>query len=114
MAFVMKAGDTKRLNITLRDKKTGQPYDLTFAQIRWWASRGDTEKFSRTPAIQKSLGNGIEEISALDGQCLVTIQPADTRELAGVYYHEVEITDAYGNVATPIAETFTIEKDLIR
>ena len=95
MTFPMKAGDTKRLHMTIIDKD-GTPLDLAEAQIRWWASRGNTEKFSRTPALQKSLGNGIEDMGLFDGQFVVVLEPADTRELNGSYYHEVEITDAFG------------------
>ena len=113
MAFPMKAGDTKRLQMTITDK-VGTPIDLTEAQIRWWASRGDALKFSRTPALQKSLGNGIEDMGLFEGQFVVTLAPSDTRELNGSYYHEVEITDAFGNVSTPISDSFTVTKDLIR
>jgi hypothetical protein len=113
MAFPMKAGDTKRLNMTITDK-LGTPVDLTEAAIRWWASRGDAEKFSRTPILQKTMGNGIEDVALYEGQFTVVLAPADTRDLNGSYYHEVEITDAFGNVSTPISDTFTVTKDLIR
>jgi hypothetical protein len=113
MAFPMKAGDTKRLQMTITDK-VGTPVDLTEAQIRWWASRGDVSQFSRTPVLQKSLGNGIEDMGLFEGLFTVNLEPADTREFNGSYYYEVEITDAFGNVSTPIADTFTVTKDLIR
>ena len=109
----MKAGDTRRLHMTIKDKD-GTPLDLTEAQIRWWVSRGNTLKFSRTPALQKSLGNGIEDLALFDGEFVVNLAPEDTRELNGSYYHEVEIIDAFGNVSTPISDSFTVTKDLIR
>lgn len=117
MSFSMKAGDTKRLHVTIRDKE-GVPVDLTESTIRWWASRGDAAKFSRTPALQKNLGggapNGIEEINLFEGEFLVVLVPSDTRELNGSYYCEVEITDAFGNVSTAVIDTFTVAKDLVR
>lgn len=114
MAWTMKAGDSKFLHLTIVDK-AGAAVDLTEAtSIRFWASRGDAAKFSRTPTFQKSMGSGIEEVALLDGLCLVRIDPADTRDLNGSYYCEVEVVDAFGNVATPISDTFTVKKDLIR
>ena len=113
MSFPMKAGDTKRLYMTITDK-IGTPVDLTEAAIRWWASRGDTTTFSRTPVLQKTMGNGIEDVALFEGQFVVNLDPEDTRDMNGSYYHEVEITDAFGNVSTPISDTFTVTKDLIR
>ena len=114
MAFPMKAGDTKRLYVTITDKTGNVPIDLTEATIKWSASRGTVEQFSRTPIISKTMGNGIEDVALFDGQFLVTLAPADTQALNGSYYFEVEITDAFGNVATPIFDTFTVTKDLIQ
>jgi hypothetical protein len=114
MSFEMKAGDTRNVFMTLTDK-AGVPIDLTAAtSIRWWASRGDATTFSRTPALMKSLDAGIDEVSLLDGQIVIRIKTADSRDLNGSYYHEVEVIDAAGNVSTPIADTFTVKKDLIR
>ena len=114
MAFSMKAGDTKNIYFTIRDVP-GNVIDLSDAQsIRWWASRGTLEAFSRTPILQKSLTSGIEEVALIDGEFVVRIVPADTQGLNGTYYFEVEVTDAFGNVSTPIFDTFTVMKDLIR
>ena len=114
MSFSMKAGDTKNIFCKIRDN-LGNLIDLTDVQsIRWWASRGTMESFSRTPVIQKSLDAGIEEAAMIDGEFVVRINPADTQELKGSYYYEIEITDAFGNVSTPISDTFTVTKDLIR
>jgi len=114
MAFSMKAGDTKNLFITIKDL-AGNLIDLSDVQsIRWWASRGTLESFSRTPVLQKSQDDGIEDVALIDGEFVVRIVPADTQELNGSYYYEVEIRDAFGNVSTPIADSFTVTKDLIR
>jgi len=43
----------------------------------------------------------------------VTLVPADTASMAGVYYHELEVTDSDGDVFTPACGTMTIERDLI-
>lgn len=114
MAFTMTAGDTKNIFATVTDK-FGTAIDLSAAtSIRWWASRGNTETFSRTPVLMKSLENGIDEVSLIDGQFVVRVKTADTAGLNGSYYFEIEVIDAAGNVSTPIADSFTVKKDLIR
>lgn len=114
MPFSMKAGDTKRLTMTITEADRVTRVDLTEATVKWWASKGTVEQFSRNAILKKTMGDGIEDVALIDGEFVVLLEPADTYELAGSYYHEVEITDAYGNVSTPISDTFTIEKDLIR
>lgn len=114
MAFTMTAGDTKNIFATITDK-FGTAIDLSaVSSIRWWASRGNTEAFSRTPVLMKSLENGIDEVSLQDGQFVVRVRTADTAGLNGSYYYEIEIRDAAGNVSTPIVDSFTVKKDLIR
>lgn len=113
MAFPMKAGDTKRLFITITEADRATRVDLTEATIRWWASKGTVEQFSRTAILKKTLGAGIEEVALIDGEIMVLLEPADTAGLNGTYYFEVEITDAFGNVSTPVFDTFTVAKDLI-
>jgi len=116
VAFTMTAGDTKNIFATITDK-FGTPIDLSSAtSIRWWASRGNTETFSRTPVLMKSIENGagIDEVSLLDGQFVVRVKTADTSGLNGSYYYEIEIRDAAGNVSTPIVDSFVVKKDLIR
>lgn len=114
MAFPMKAGDTRRLLMKITDKNGVQGLDLTEATIRWWASKGTVDQFSRTPILKKSMGDGIEDTALFDGEFVVTLEPEDTQALNGTYYFEVEVRDAFGNVSTPIYDTFTVTKDLIQ
>ena len=113
MAFTMKAGDTRRLFVTITDRP-GARIDLTEADIKFAASRGTLEAFSRAPVLQKTIGNGIDDVALIDGEFVVNLERADTRGLNGSYYFEIEITDAFGNVSTPIFDTFTVTKDLIQ
>lgn len=113
MPFAMKAGDTKRLFVTITEADRVTRVDLTEATVRWWASKGTVEQFSRTAILKKTMGTGIEEVALIDGEIMVLLEPADTAGLNGTYYFEVEITDAFGNVSTPIFDTFTVSKDLI-
>lgn len=113
MPFNMKAGDTKRIVMTITEADRVTRVDLTEATVRWWASKGTVEQFSRTAILKKTMGSGIEDVALIDGEFMVTLDPADTAGLNGTYYYEVEITDAFGNVSTPIFDTFTVSKDLI-
>lgn len=113
MPFTMKAGDTKRLTMTITEADQTTRIDLTEATVKWWASKGTVDQFSRSPILKKSMGEGIEDVALIDGEFMVMLEPADTAGLNGTYYFEVEITDAFGNVSTPIFDTFTVSKDLI-
>lgn len=113
MPFSMKAGDTKRLTMTITEADLTTRIDLTEATVRWWASKGTVEQFSRSAILKKTMGEGIEDVALIDGEFMVMLEPADTAGLNGTYYFEVEITDAFGNVSTPIFDTFTVSKDLI-
>lgn len=109
----MYAGDSKRLVFSIFDKEQ-LPLDMTGVEIRWQASRGTSEKFSKTPAIVKTLGDGIDDVALFDGQFIVHLHPEDTEELHGPYYHEVEIKSSSGDVSTAFSGQFTIMKNLIR
>lgn len=113
MPFEMFAGDSKRLIFSIFDKDD-EPLDMTDATVRWQASRGSLVKFSRTPSIVKTLGSGIEETSLFDGQFVVILNPQDTEDLSGPYYHEIEIRSALGEVSTAFSGEMTIKKNLIR
>lgn len=114
MPFTMKAGDTINIFCKVTDKGGVQGLDLTEATIRWWASRGTVEQFSRSAILKKAMGDGIEDVALFDGEFVVRMVPVDSQPLNGTYYFEVEVRDAFGNVSTPIFDTFTVTKDLIQ
>lgn len=111
--FEMCAGDTRRINISLVDQ-LGAPMSIADCTVRWQASRGTAERFSATPLITKTIGAGIEVTDEFGGRLTVHLAPSDTENLAGDFYHELELRDATGDVSTPIRDTFTLLRNLIR
>lgn len=69
-----------------------------------------TSPAAATPLVSKALTTGV---TVATSTVTVTLAPADTKDLAGVYYHELEITDASGNVFTAFSGYVTIDRDLI-
>lgn len=91
----MWAGDTKKLQYTVLDEND-DPVNLTNATINWWLAESATS----TAILTKTTADDISITDAANGVFQVTINPADTQNLEGRYYHEAEVTDDAGNVAT--------------
>lgn len=114
MSFEMFAGDTMRMNFAITDASTGNELDLFGSTVRWQMSRAKTVGFSSTPILSKTEGDGLEIVDAFGGLILVRLAPEDTEGRSGVFYHEVELIDADGDVSTAYSGTFTIKKALIK
>jgi hypothetical protein len=114
MAFSMFSGDTMRLNFSIIDEATQNALDLTGATIRWQMSRAKTIGFSSTPILSKTEGSGLDVVDAFGGLILVILAPEDTEQFSGTFYHELEIVDIDGDVATAYSGNFTIKKALIK
>lgn|SRR5690606_34993416 len=98
----MTSGDTKRLRVTITDSD-GVEVDVTGATIIYVIA--DSQE-----RVRKATGDGI----TIDGAVVtVTLDPADTAELAGVYAHEMQIVDGAGQVQTVFTGQMSIAKDLI-
>jgi len=109
--FIMWAGDDKTLQVTVQDS-SGDPVDITGATaIRWQLSKSATK---RPALIEKALLDGVTVISAPGGRFDVTLEPEDTEDLKGDYYHEAELIDSGGRVATVLTGTATINPALIK
>lgn len=107
----LKRGDTRTLEFPVRDVATGAPYPLgPPSTAAWWMGTLAYRKASvLIPAVvllQKSTGNGLTIATEVEGAAtlyVVTIDlaPGDTKTLVpGSYYHEVQVTDADGNIQT--------------
>lgn len=112
--FALTAGDSKLLQFTVTDSD-GTAIDLTGARVDWWMSRGTPDRFGKTPVLQKSTSNNsIDVVSPMDGRFDIALAPADTHTFAaGSYYHEAQVRDVLGNVATVTTGTITINRQLI-
>ena len=108
--FTMFQGDTKTLEFTVKDGD-GAVVDLTGAtSIRWNLAR----RVSSAAIITKDLDSGITVIDAANGRFDVSLTSADTENLSGRYYHEAEVIDASGDVATVETGATTINPALIK
>ncbi len=107
----MVAGDDKVLEVTVTDA-AGTAVDITGASIQWRLSK----TVNRRPAqIAKATGGaGVEITDAAAGVFEVTLDPADTEDLRGAYYHEAEVIDADGNVSTVLTGAAEILPALIK
>lgn len=105
----MVSGDTTPIDITLTDDETGAAVDLaTVASITYQMA---SSVAASAPYVSKSLSDGI----TVSGNVVtITLAPADTADLGGDYYHELELTFADGTVITPLRGTVSIERDLIQ
>lgn len=98
------AGDTLQITITVQDD-AGNALDLTGATVEWvLVSAGERE----TVLSKDSASGGIALTDAANGEIRITIDPADTESLKGLYRHEAEVTDASGNTSTVTVGDFEI------
>jgi len=113
--FAMFEGDSKTITVTVRDEAAAV-VDLSGFTIRWGLSPLVEGGFNPAATLSKDseTTGGIEITSAVGGVFVVTLDPDDTEALAGKYYHEAEVTDAAGNIATVLTGRITITPVLLR
>jgi hypothetical protein len=104
--FEMHQGDTEVLSIAIVNR-SGEPVDLTGATAIY-AIRDVAN--SPVALVSKSIGNGI---IVSGSTLLVSLDPADTGDLLGIYYNELEIRDYMGNVSTTLPGEIRIKKAAI-
>ena len=111
--FSMHSGDDRVLEITIRENDHGT-LDITGAAITWALSRIVTDKVEPKGAaiVTKTVGSGITITNAHNGHVEVAITETDTDDLAGTYYHEMQLVLS-GDTSTVMYGTVTIKKDLI-
>lgn len=85
----MFAGDTKILIVTI-----DEPINLEGASLKWGLRKN---KNTKENLIVKDMTQGI----AIDQETIsITLDPVDTQDMSGDFYHEMELTDLFGNVST--------------
>lgn len=105
----MVQGDTVALDFAIVDN-AGDAVDLTGASIKWHMARSVYSE----PDVEKALSDGIAFVDDGEGTFTVTLDSADTEDLVGTFYHEVEITDSNGNISTPHTGSISILPALIK
>jgi len=107
--FEMFSGDNKILSVSVVDS-AGVAVDLTSATASWQLARSN----DAAPLIQKATGgSGIVITDAAGGVLEITLSASDTDALKGSFYHELQVIDTSGNIATVLAGNATIKRDLI-
>lgn len=107
--FTMFAGDTKILEVTINDAD-GDAVNITGTEIRWQLAKNVK---AAEPLIAKAIGAGITIIDGPTGRFDVAVDPDDTLELKGSYYHEAEVDDG-GVISTVMTGKATIKPALIK
>ncbi|WP_026694072.1 hypothetical protein [Peribacillus kribbensis] len=102
-SFTMMAGDSLILTVSVTDEN-GQPLSLTGASVKWVAKKRVN---SLENDILKTSDNGV---SITGSELKIKLDPTDTKDLSGTYYHECELTDSVGNVSTIFKGYVTVEK----
>ena len=100
----MRAGETKTIRVTVRNRATGALVSFTSATITW------TVKQNSTTLVTKTVGSGITVIST--GIFDMTLDTGDTTTASGDYTHEVRGTLADGTVTSMTLGTISIEPTL--
>lgn len=96
--FTMFQGDSKNIVV---DISSDEALDLTGATIKWALKK---KVYSTENELLKTITD------ATNGQVIIQLEPVDTANLTGLYYHELELTDGAGNVSTIMTGNVTINK----
>lgn len=106
----LTAGDSKTLAVQVTDDQ-GDPVDINGAAIRYAVVDG---RGGSTVVGPKSDGGaGITVTDAAGGVFEVYLDPSDTQDLLGEYWHEAEYEDGDGDVTTVFTGSFVVRPDSI-
>lgn len=94
--FEVFQGDSKVETVTIRDEANAL-LNLTGYTFNWVMFRMNT----RVNVLTKTLASGLSVPTPANGELVITLDPADTVDLApGKYNHELEMISAGGDVST--------------
>jgi hypothetical protein len=103
------SGDDLILEITVKEKATGEPVLLTGTS----ASFVIAPKRSKRILVTKATGSGVTVSDPDNGVLEVELLAADTAALMGTYSYELQLVDVTGNRTTPLRGDLAIVRDLI-
>ena len=106
-SFEMYSGDTKTLAVAITDAD-GNAVTLTGATCAYTIRTAIT---STTALVTKATGGS--GITVSGSTVTISLAPADTADLDGTYYHELQITDSAGHVSTAFQDVVSIKRDII-
>lgn len=102
-------GDTKIYTLTYTDSD-GEPLDLTGYTV-WFTVKENVDDTDASAKIQKEITSHTDPTN---GITTVTLDPADTDDLAGSYHYDIQLVDSDGNPMSTRKSTFTVWKDVTR
>lgn len=98
-------GDDSILTVAVTNE-SGQALDVTGASFAWLIAQ-----YAGMPALvsKSTASGGISVTAPTTGQVQITVTHADTSSLgAGVFWHQLVMTDSSGDVSTVMTGTFTV------
>lgn len=110
--FEIWAGEYKEITIAIL-KPDDTPEDLTGATVEWVVKKRPDA--SLPALVSKTAAAGIVILAPpTDGLVKVTLDEADTKALAGTYYHETEGRDSANRPFTPTIGVLVVQPSAIR
>jgi hypothetical protein len=99
----LTSGDTKTIRVETGDDLSGTSVDYAVAD-----ERAGSEQFRK-----ESGGSGIAIVDAASGIFEIYLDPSDTQDLRGGYWHEAEYEDGDGDVTTVFTGRFVVRPDTV-
>lgn len=101
--FVMHAGNDRRVIVPVVDQ-ANNPIDLSGAQEITWII---AKRPGGNPIVEKTL-TGDDIMITNNTTFKFDINPSDTENKSGHYYHEAQVLNSAGKVYTPLYGTINI------
>jgi len=106
--FTMVTGDTKILNVSIKDP-AGKVVNILGYSIIWALK---TSVGNSSTLIKKTIYDGISVTNGAGGIFQIRLESSDTEGMKpAVYYHECEITDSAGNISTVFTGRVSLIED---
>jgi hypothetical protein len=106
--FAMHSGDSKDIVVSVLDE-SDQVVPITGASVVFILSKSEWS----AALVTKATGSGIVITDGPGGVLTVSLDPADTEDLVGTHYFEIELTDAGAKVSTIVVGRIDIRKNVI-
>ena len=104
-------GDTQRYKLTLTEKETGDPIDLTGGTM-WFTLKSKASDTDADAVVQKQVTTHLD---AVNGITEVVLDATDTTNAdAGRYYYDFQFVDSAGTVKTILAGKVRLLQDITR
>ena len=104
------SGDHRTFTFTVKDGDA-VVIDITGASFLWTCRRSALSAVAEISKVSGESPSEIDILVAANGTLVVSIYPSDTAGISGEFYHELQMTDAFGNVTTVAFGTLTIKED---